>query len=54
VSALLIETGPGGYLITLPHDALNKLNYVRERGQSYSDVIFCCADEHVFRTNQAS
>jgi hypothetical protein len=31
--------GKGGYRITLPHDVLNKLNYVREIGESYSDVI---------------
>jgi hypothetical protein len=31
--------GKGGYRITLPHDVLNKLNYVRGPGQSYSDVI---------------
>ena len=31
--------GKGGYRITLPHDVLNKLNYVREIGETYSDVI---------------
>jgi hypothetical protein len=31
--------GKGGYFITLHHDVLNKLNYVRGPGQSYSDVI---------------
>jgi hypothetical protein len=31
--------GRGGYFITLPHDVLNKLNYVRGPGESYSDAI---------------
>jgi hypothetical protein len=31
--------GKGGFFITLPHDVLNKLNYVRGPGESYSDVI---------------
>jgi hypothetical protein len=31
--------GKGSFFITLPHDALNKLNYVRGPGESYSDVI---------------
>jgi hypothetical protein len=34
----------GGYLITLPHDVLNKRNYLRGPGQSYSDVILRVAD----------
>jgi hypothetical protein len=34
-----VPGGKGGYQITLPHDVLNKLNYVREPGQSYSDVM---------------
>jgi hypothetical protein len=31
--------GKSGFRITLPHDVLNKLNYVREIGETYSDVI---------------
>jgi hypothetical protein len=31
--------GKDGYFITLPHAVLNKLNYVRGPGESYSDVI---------------
>jgi hypothetical protein len=31
--------GKGSFFITLPHDVLNKLNYVRGPGESYSDVI---------------
>ena len=31
--------GKGGYFITLPHGVVDRLNYLREPGQSYSDVI---------------
>jgi hypothetical protein len=31
--------GKGAYFVTLPHDVLHKLNYLRESGESYSDVI---------------
>jgi hypothetical protein len=31
--------GIGGYLVTLPNNALNKLNRERGPGESYSDVI---------------
>jgi len=35
--------GKGGYFITLPHDVLHKLNYLREAAQSYNDVILALA-----------
>jgi hypothetical protein len=31
--------GKGGYFITLPHGVVDRLDYLREPGQSYSDVI---------------
>jgi hypothetical protein len=31
--------GKGGYFVTLPHNVLNKLNYLRGPGESYGDVI---------------
>jgi len=31
--------GRGGYFITLPHGVVDRLAYLREPGQSYSDVI---------------
>jgi hypothetical protein len=35
--------GKGGYFITLPHTVVDRLNYLREPGQSYSDVILALA-----------
>ena len=35
--------GKGGYFITLPHGVVDRLNYLREPGQSYSDVILALA-----------
>jgi hypothetical protein len=35
--------GKGAYFVTLPHDVLYKLNYLREPGESYSDVILTLA-----------
>ena len=35
--------GKGGYFITLPHGVVDRLNYLREPGQSYSDVILSLA-----------
>jgi hypothetical protein len=35
--------GKGAYFVTLPHDVLYKLNYLREPGKSYSDVILTLA-----------
>lgn len=31
--------GKGGFFITLPHGVIDRLNYLREPGMSYSDVI---------------
>ena len=31
--------GKGGYFITLPHGVVDRLNYLREPGESDSDVI---------------
>ena len=31
--------GKGAYFVTLPRDVLDKLNYLRGPGESYSDVI---------------
>jgi hypothetical protein len=31
--------GKGAYFVTLPRDVLDKLNYLRAPGESYSDVI---------------
>jgi hypothetical protein len=31
--------GKGGYFITLPHGVVDRLNYLREPSQSFSDVI---------------
>ena len=31
--------GKGGYFITLPQGVVDRLNYPREPGQSYSEVI---------------
>ena len=31
--------GKGGYFVTLPHGVVDRLNYLREPGQSYSEVI---------------
>jgi hypothetical protein len=31
--------GKGGYLVTLPHDVLNRLKAIRGPGESYCDVI---------------
>ena len=35
--------GKGGYFITLPHGVVDRLNYPREPGQTYSDVILALA-----------
>jgi len=39
------RTAKGGYLITLPHGVVDRLNYLREPGQSYGDVILALAKE---------
>jgi hypothetical protein len=31
--------GKGAYFVTLPRDVLDKLNYLRAPGESYSDLI---------------
>ena len=31
--------GKGGFFVTLPHGVIDRLNYLREPGMSYSDVI---------------
>jgi hypothetical protein len=35
--------GKGGYFITLPQGVVDRLNYLRGPGQSYSDVILAMA-----------
>jgi hypothetical protein len=37
--------GKGAYFVTLPRDVLDKLNYPRGPGESYSDVILRLARE---------
>jgi hypothetical protein len=37
--------GKGGYLVTLPHDVLDRLKAMRGPGESYSDVILRLAGE---------
>ena len=37
--------GKGAYFVTLRRDVLDKLNYLRAPGESYSDVILKLAGE---------
>jgi hypothetical protein len=39
--------GKGGYLVTLPHDVLDRLRAMRGPGESYSDVILQLAAEKI-------
>jgi hypothetical protein len=39
------RTAKGGYLITLPRGVVDRLNYLREPGQSYSDVVLALVKE---------
>jgi hypothetical protein len=36
--------GKRGYFITLPHGVVDRLNYLRESSESYSDVILRLAE----------
>ena len=37
--------GKGGYFIALPHGVVDRLNYLREPGMSYSDVIVTAGED---------
>jgi hypothetical protein len=36
---IVAQTATAAIFVTLPRDVLDKLNYLRESGQTYSDVI---------------